>query len=332
MRLGLRDFTPQNASTACVAKAGHAAPVLLDAIATERCAAACATSRRRTSPTRRGPSPAGHAAPVLLDAIATEAVRRGLRDFNQQDLVNTAWAFATAGHAAPALLDAIATEAVRGGLRDFKPQELANTAWAFATAGHVAPALLDAIATAAVLLGLRDFTAEPRRQGVASQGRPRRADTARRDRRAVRGGLRESPQGLANTAGLAKAGRAAPVLLDAIATEAVRGGLRDFAAGAREHGALYVAATLAGCSTDARRRCAALRDTPQGLANTRGRSPRPRCRCCSTRRSEVHGLRDFNPQALRTWRGRRRRPPRAWQLRQRRICAGAVCGGGRFRA
>ena len=86
---------------------------------------------------------AGRAAPALLDAIATEAVRRGLRDFKPQNLANTAWAFATAGRAAPTLLDAIAAEAVRSDLRDFNEQELANTAWAFATADHLAPALFN---------------------------------------------------------------------------------------------------------------------------------------------------------------------------------------------
>ena len=53
---------------------------------------------------------AGHAAPELLDAKATEMARRGLREFKPQNLSNTAWAFATAGHAAPELLDAMATE------------------------------------------------------------------------------------------------------------------------------------------------------------------------------------------------------------------------------
>ena len=132
---------------------------------------------------------------ALFAAVAEAAVRGGLRDFNPQDLANTAWAFATAGHAAPALLDAIATEAVRGGLRDFRPQELTNTAWAFAKAERAAPTLLDAIATEAVRGGMRDF----------------------------------NPQNLTNTAwAFATAGHAAPALLDAIATEAVRGGPREF--------------------------------------------------------------------------------------------------------
>ena len=57
-----------------------------------------------------GIATAGHAAPVLSDAIAAKAVRR-VREFNPQNLANTAWAYATAGHAALALLDAIAAEA-----------------------------------------------------------------------------------------------------------------------------------------------------------------------------------------------------------------------------
>ena len=83
---------------------------------------------------------AGHAAPALLVAVATEAVNR-LHEYTPQNLSNTAWAYATAGHAAPALLDAIAEEAARRGLREFNRQDLANTAWAYAVADHPAPAL-----------------------------------------------------------------------------------------------------------------------------------------------------------------------------------------------
>jgi len=43
---------------------------------------------------------AGHAAPALLDAIATEAVRGGLRDFNPQNLANADWSGAPEGAAA----------------------------------------------------------------------------------------------------------------------------------------------------------------------------------------------------------------------------------------
>jgi len=90
---------------------------------------------------------AGHAAPLLFNAMAAESAQR-VRDFTPQNLANTAWAFATAGHAAPALFDALTVEAAWR-MRDFNPQELANTAWAFATAGHAAPALFDAMAAEA---------------------------------------------------------------------------------------------------------------------------------------------------------------------------------------
>ena len=56
-----------------------------------------------------------------------------LRDFNPQELANTAWAYAAAGHAAAALLDAIAAAAAPR-LCDFNPQALANTAWAYTAA------------------------------------------------------------------------------------------------------------------------------------------------------------------------------------------------------
>ena len=52
----------------------------------------------------------------------------GCASSTPQNLANTAWAYATAGHAAPALLDAIAEEAARRGLREFNEQDLANTA------------------------------------------------------------------------------------------------------------------------------------------------------------------------------------------------------------
>ena len=128
---------------------------------------------------------AKHPTPAaLLDAIAVEATGR-VREFSDQGLANTAWAFATAGHAAPALLDAIAAEAA-GRVREFKSQELSNTAWAYATTGHWAPELLDVIAAEAAGR-VREFT----------------------------------PQALSNTAwAFATAGHAAPALLDAIAAQA----------------------------------------------------------------------------------------------------------------
>ncbi|KAJ1627376.1 hypothetical protein T492DRAFT_576900, partial [Pavlovales sp. CCMP2436] len=67
--------------------------------------------------------------------------------FHPQELVNTAWAFATLGKPAPQLFDAIARESKQR-IGSFKPQELVNTAWAFATLGVLAPQLFDAIARA----------------------------------------------------------------------------------------------------------------------------------------------------------------------------------------
>ena len=66
----------------------------------------------------------------LFDALASASVAR-VREFNPQELANTAWAYATAGHAAPQLLDALASASVAR-VREFNPQNLANTAWAYA--------------------------------------------------------------------------------------------------------------------------------------------------------------------------------------------------------
>jgi hypothetical protein len=59
-------------------------------------------------------------------------VRRRLGGFNEQDLSNTAWAFATAGHASPELFNVISAEALRRRLSGFDEQDLCNIAWAFA--------------------------------------------------------------------------------------------------------------------------------------------------------------------------------------------------------
>ena len=61
----------------------------------------------------------------LLDAIAAAAVPQ-LREFNAQELANTAWAFAKASHAYPALLDAIAAAALPR-LRDFNVSNLVHS-------------------------------------------------------------------------------------------------------------------------------------------------------------------------------------------------------------
>ena len=77
-------------------------------------------------------------------------VRRRLGGFTEQNLSNTAWAFATAGHKSPELFKAISAEAVRRRLSSFNEQHLSNTAWAFASAGHASPELFDAISAAVV--------------------------------------------------------------------------------------------------------------------------------------------------------------------------------------
>ena len=69
---------------------------------------------------------------VLFMALASAATERRMRDFNTQDLANTAWAFAMVGHGDERLFTALAAAAVQR-LKDFNSQALANTAWAFAT-------------------------------------------------------------------------------------------------------------------------------------------------------------------------------------------------------
>ena len=70
-----------------------------------------------------------------LFAALTRAAELCLGDFNEQQLANTAWAFATASQQDAQLFAALAkaAELFSG---DFKTQELANTAWAFATASQ----------------------------------------------------------------------------------------------------------------------------------------------------------------------------------------------------
>ena len=89
-----------------------------------------------------------------------EVARRRLGDFKEQELSNTAWAFAAAGFKAPALFDIISAEVLRRGLGDFKEQELSNTAWAFAKVGREAPDLFDNISAEVVRRGLGDFNAQ----------------------------------------------------------------------------------------------------------------------------------------------------------------------------
>jgi hypothetical protein len=86
--------------------------------------------------------------------------RRGLRDFNAQELSITAWAFATAGHAPQALFGAISAEVARRGLGEFNAQSISNTAWAFAIVGDAPQALVDAISSELVRRGLCEFNAQ----------------------------------------------------------------------------------------------------------------------------------------------------------------------------
>ena len=118
-------------------------PVSAVEAASERAASECAfhTCRRRCW------RPSADGMPSLLSlseaedessSSEAEEARPRLREFNPQNLANTAWAFATAGQPAPELFSAIGEEA-RPHLREFKPQELSNTVWAYATAGVAAP-------------------------------------------------------------------------------------------------------------------------------------------------------------------------------------------------
>ena len=72
----------------------------------------------------------------LFTTLCSAADRR-MADFDAQNVVNTAWAFAkvaTAGWPELQLFLTLATE-VEWHMADLNAQELANTAWAFTTAG-----------------------------------------------------------------------------------------------------------------------------------------------------------------------------------------------------
>ena len=58
-----------------------------------------------------------------------------MRDFNSQNLANTAWAFATVSHKDERLFSTLAAVA-EWCMREFHSQGLANTAWAFATVNY----------------------------------------------------------------------------------------------------------------------------------------------------------------------------------------------------
>ena len=64
----------------------------------------------------------------LFMAFAAATEQR-MRDFDSQNLGNTAWTFATEGCKDERLFTALAAAAERR-MRDFNSQNLANTAWA----------------------------------------------------------------------------------------------------------------------------------------------------------------------------------------------------------
>ena len=75
---------------------------------------------------------------------------RRLDQFNEQNLANSAWAFAKVGQKDELLFNALARMAERR-LDQFNAQGLANTAWVFATVGAAVPALLDPLSVLDVM-------------------------------------------------------------------------------------------------------------------------------------------------------------------------------------
>ena len=69
----------------------------------------------------------GHQEEQLFTSLAAAAAERRMRDFNPQDLANTAWAFATVGHQEKQLFTSLAAAAERR-MKEFNSQELVNTA------------------------------------------------------------------------------------------------------------------------------------------------------------------------------------------------------------
>lgn len=70
---------------------------------------------------------------------------RRLADFNSQDLVNTAWAFAK-GSQSDAELFTMLARAAKWCMGNFNVQTLANTVWAFATVDHADAQLFTVLA------------------------------------------------------------------------------------------------------------------------------------------------------------------------------------------
>ena len=66
-------------------------------------------------------------------------------EFNEQNLANIAWAYATVGHSDEKLFAALASAAERRA-SEFNMRGLANTSWVFAKVCEPAPTLLEPIA------------------------------------------------------------------------------------------------------------------------------------------------------------------------------------------
>ena len=87
----------------------------------------------------------------LFAALAKAAEQR-MKDFNTQDVSNTAWAFAKAGQKKEPLFVALAT-CVRRRIDNFNQQGLSKIAWAFSSACHEDRSLHAALATALTAAG-----------------------------------------------------------------------------------------------------------------------------------------------------------------------------------
>ena len=77
--------------------------------------------------------------------------------FNEQELSNTVWAYATARESHPELFNKLADHIVAlDNLKSFTDQALSNTVWAYATAGESHPKLFEKVADHIVALGNLD--------------------------------------------------------------------------------------------------------------------------------------------------------------------------------
>ena len=71
-----------------------------------------------------------------------------MRSFNQQDLSNIVWAYATADESHPKLFKKVADHIVAlENLGSFKPQALSNIVWSYATEKESNPKLFKKVAS-----------------------------------------------------------------------------------------------------------------------------------------------------------------------------------------